>query len=324
MSYHAKLLAGVAALAIAGVAPAVAQVQQAPMLPAVQPQSGPPGMPGMPGMPGLGQQQQAPNVNLQRPVPVNLPPPTMPRMPGDAPAKDANAGAAPVPRMGEGGFGALPPTPGKEDVADRMNLNGADAYVNSLAGAANNQLGNMTKGAVPSSEGLDPPTIANQGDLANLEGVQRQIQLLDAKNKLAKIAVEYWGTVYDNEHAKAWREEERKGKEEEAKRKEKEDTDAAKRAEVAAIVAAARAPAAGAPGGVKMMAPTVPAPLVYEVVNGRASVIVNGGLVTNAHAGTKLPDGSVITAVNGGSVVVKVNGNPVTLGYYSAPVNAKN
>ncbi len=335
MSARAEaLLAGVAAAVLLGLAPAHAQQAQMPMLPQVQPQ--PNGFGG--GMPLAPAQQPGP-VGMPRPMPASMPaglgmgsgmgaplPPApqqiVPARPGQTDKADTS-GAAPLPKMGPGGFGAMPATPGKEDVAERMNLSGAGDYVSTLTGAANAQLGNMVQGAVPS---LDAPTIANQTDLQDLEVVQRQIQLLDSKQKLAEIAVKYWGTVYDNEHAKAWRAEEKKDKEEADKAKEKMVSDDEKRAQLAALLnpqGQAAKPGAGAPnapGAVKMLAPMVPPPLVYEVVNGKASLIVNGGVVHNARAGTKLPDGSVVRAVDGGNVQATVNGKVVSLGYYAAPM----
>ena len=324
MSFHAKLVAGAAILVVAGPCAALAQAAPTgmPMLPQVQPQAPQAPQPVMfgsnPGEPG---QAFNPAMGLPRPANASLPTATMPRPAAPPEARDPNAGAAPLPKMGDGGFGTLPPTPGKEDVADRMNLTGADAYVKTLSGAASGQLDNMVKGAVPS---LDAATVPNQGDLTELEQTQRDIQVLESKARKAEAAVKLWGIVYDNEHAKAWREEEKKKAEAEEKRKKEEAEAADKKAQLDALLAQARGGQqpgqGGQAGGIRMMAPSLPAPLVYEVVNGRASLIVNGGLVRNARAGTSLPDGSTVTDVRGGSVTAKVNGKPVTLGYYSAPV----
>ncbi len=314
MSFPAKIALGAAALAL--LAPCAALAQGMPMLPQVQPQAPAPAMFGTtPGQPG---QTFNPAMGMPRPANVSLPTAGMPRPPQPVEPPDQNAGAAPLPKMGDGGFGTLPPTPGKEDVAERMNLSGADAYVKTLSGAASGQLDNMVKGAVPS---LDAATVPNQGDLTELEQTQRDIQMLESKARKAEAAVKLWGIVYDNEHAKAWREEEKKKAEADDKRKKEEASDAEKKAQLDALLAKVQnAGQPGQPGGVRMLAPSLPAPLVYEVVNGRASLIVNGGLVRNAHAGTSLPDGSTVTDVHGGSVTAKVNGKPVTLGYYSVPI----
>lgn len=203
---------------------------------------------------------------------------------------DSSSGSAQVPSPPSGGFGALPPSRGREDVSQRMNLNGADAAVNKFVNDADNTLGGMVKNVVT----LDPPAVQNQSDLQVLQSYQRNIQILTAKERLAEIAVKYWGTVYNNEHAKAWRQEE-------AKKKQVELDYQKKMAEIAPR------------NNVRYNS----VPTVYEIVGSRATLLVPGSGIVYAHSGSILPNGTKVISVGGKGVEAEIDGRRQILGFTS-------
>ena len=213
----------------------------------------------------------------------------------------AGTGAAPMPKVPPGGYGAPMPS-GGNDVTDKMGLNGAQAYTDGLANSADHAMSKITAGALPG------PEIQNQGDLAQLQAVQRQIQLLSAKAQLAEVAVKYWGIVYNNENAKAWRDEERKKQEAADKKAERE-------AAAAEANAKALAAATSAQPRPQMDAAPAPLPQVYEVMNGVATILVPGAGAVTAHAGATLPDGTKVVAIGSSGVIVDSKGRRVTLGF---------
>lgn len=268
--------------------------------------------------------------------------PLPPAMPQQAPqirvAPPAGVGAsegtaAPMPAQPSGGFGTLPPTNGA-DTAQRMNLDGAPAYTKQLQDNAQATLDQMTKGvaapAVPSAAPgaapvrLDSAPITNQSDLEALQQGNRDIVSLEQQVKKAELAVKLWGIVYNNEHAKAAREEEKKARE----AKEKADKEKADREAAAATAAAASAlgplgagrPGAvlgagpGISGGMPMSLPSVQ-PQVVEVNGRSARLLVPGSGEVPVQVGTRLASGDRVVSISSSGVVLSGPGGRQTLGF---------
>jgi biotin carboxyl carrier protein len=213
-----------------------------------------------------------------------------------------------MPAQPAGGFAVVPPAPDRQDAARRMKLDGAADEVKRLSGDADKTLGGMMPGG---SAPLPAPAISGEGDLKELQQVQRQIQLYNSKNTLAEIVVKYWGTVFNNEHAKAWREEERKQADAEAERAKKAAAEEAERAKAAAQTAATQLLASGGAGA----SVEAPLPRVYEILGAEAGLIVHGAGLTYAHAGQTLGNGDKVVAVSGAGVVIERDGKKLSLGF---------
>lgn len=257
-----KLLGSVAlSLLVAGVAVA----QQAPNL--LIPSENAPA-------PVNGNQQVLNNAGV---APVAVKPVTVPKA------------AAPMPVQPTGGFETAPPAVGAEDPATRMTLDGSADYTNQLTGQANTRLEDLT-GATVSAE--------TASDLELMMNLKRNNMLLGLKNEEAELAVSLWGTLYNNEHAQAWRQREEAQAAE--RKKAEEDATAAR---LATLAAQSKAPA------------VTSLPVVYEVNNGRAILLMAGSGEIYAQSGTILPNGMKVVSVGGGGVVVEHNGNRVNLAF---------
>lgn len=237
---------------------------------------------------------------------------------------DTSLGApAPMPAQPTGGFGTLPAANGG-DTAQRMNLDGAPAYTRQLQENAQATLDQMTRsvGAAPGAPvRLDSAPISNQADLESLTQGQRDIVSLEQQVKKAKLAVELWGIVYNNEHAKAAREEEKKAREAREKaEKEKADREAAAAAAAAAnpmtALGAIRGGTPGMPGG--MIAPPSIPPQVVEVNGRTARLLVPGAGEVPVTVGSRLANGSRVVSISGQGVVLEGPGGRQALGFGSA------
>lgn len=251
-------------------------------------------------------------------------PPNVAMPPLPARPLPADGASAPMPAQPSGGFATLPPVPGS-DTAQRMNLDGAGAYTKEIQQNAQRTLDQMTKAATGGGPAapvrLEGAPITNQDDLEALTQDQREIVRLKHQVEKAKLAVELWGVVYNNEHAKAAREEEKKAKAEKEKaEKEKADKEAAAAAAAAsnpfAALGAARGGMPGAmPGGMPGMAG--PPPQVVEVNGGTARILVAGSGEVPARAGTRLPNGMRVLSVRANGVDVDGPNGRQTLGFGS-------
>lgn len=263
----------------------------------------------------------APAFAQQPPLPpsVSMPPLQARPLPADA----APGPVAPMPAQPAGGFATQAPV-GAGDTAQRMNLDGAGAYTREIQQNAQRTLDQMTKAATGNSGGpvrLEGAPITNQEDLEALTQDQREIVRLKQQVEKAKLAVELWGVVYNNEHAKAAREDEKKAKAEKEKaEKEKAEKEAAAAAAAAANPFAALGAArgnlpGGMPAGISAM-PSAP-PQVVEVNGGTARLLVPGSGEVPARAGTRLPNGMRVISVAANGVIVEGPQGRQTLGFGS-------
>jgi len=270
IALHA-LLAAVSVAALA--APAAAQLAPMP---------GPGGPAALPPMPAQ---------NLAGPVAR----PTMPR------AADVGTGAGPTPVQPAGGFMVEPPRPDASDPALRMNLDNARAYSAKIQSDGQAALVNMTGKNAEQSPVAQLPNapIVGQSDLESLVKSQRNIRVLNQQTEEAKKAVELWGILYNNEHAKQWRDKEEKVLE--ARKKEEEATKQREQ-QAQAAQAAAQASAGFVTGGgaiaAAMASPPPPvAPKVVEVAGGQALLLVPGKGEVWSRAGTSLSGGYRVVSV---------------------------
>lgn len=194
---------------------------------------------------------------------------------------------APMPMQGEGGFGT---SIGANDPAERMNLTGADGYRGDLTASSEKRLEALT--------GADLSDTAS--DLEAMMDSRRRIMLLGLRSEEAELAVGLWGTLYNNEHAQAFRQQER------------DDAAARKAAEEASN--AARIATLSAQNQQTAISPVI-FPVVYEVNGGTAILLVPGGGEIYARAGTDLQGGFKVVSVGAGGVVVEKGGQRTTLGF---------
>lgn len=198
--------------------------------------------------------------------------------------------AAQMPAQPNGGMSSAP-TVGAEDPANRMSLEGGPQYVENVTDAANQRLDGLIGSASQRTGG---------SELEQMMAIRRSNMLLGLKREEAELAVGLWAALFNNESAREWR------TREDNLAKEQRD------AEAAAAASAARASSAtitGA-GGQAMQ----PMPVVYEINNGTAVILVPGGGEVRARAGTVLPNGMKVVSV-GNFVDVDNGGERITLGF---------
>lgn len=227
----------------------------------------------------------AQTTQVQRPAPV-----LAPLQPNAQVEPPPVVGAAPVPQQPAGGMDT-PPTVGNEDPAMRQNLNGAAEYVDTMQGAANSRL----QGLIGNSTNAG----ASGGELEEMMRIRRSNLLLGLKREEADLAVGLWGALFNNEHAQAWRE--REANEQERIREEQQEANAA------AAAQASVAPSQGTPA-------FEPMPVVYEIINGTATILAPGSGELYARVGTVLPNGMKVVSI-GSTVVVEDEGKQFSLGF---------
>jgi len=277
-----------------------ALAQGLPGLPGGMPQGLPQGMPqGMqPGMP-------------DRPAPRPLPP-----LPTQQQDRQAEAGStAPMPAQPPGGFtlptgGAAPGGP---------NLSGAPGYARTLQEDGTRRLSEMGAGVVgngagaPAATRLDAAPISNQADLEAITNGQRNIVVLKQKVEEAKLAVELWHVLYNNEDAKALREKEEKVAEAKAKDdKETKEKEAKLQAQAQAQAATVNA---GSALATAMRTADPAPPKVVEVNGSRALLLVPGNGEVWVRSGTTVAGGWRVTGVAPKSVSVVGPKGKMVLGY---------
>jgi len=270
--------------------------------------------------------QQAPGVSLP-PLPggasggqptgplIPLGPIPMPGMPSAAGAGQSAGPSAPTPVQPQGGFGATPPAPGSADPAKRMTLQGASDYSQTVQTEARQQLQNMTGvsgGGLPSPGGpLGTAPIASQSDLEEMTKIQRNIAVLDAEVKQAELAVKLWHTLFNNDDAKAWREDEKKAKEAAFK------TDAAAKdlSKGGGSIHDLMTTPVKIPAGqeIKIAAD----PVLLEVIGGVATIRIPGSGDLAVRAGQHYADGKIIS-VSVDGVIIERDGKRRTIGFGSS------
>lgn len=227
--------------------------------------------------------------------------------PGASGAPGVSSPAA-MPLQGPGGMAAMPASSQAGDAATRMNLDGAPGYLGSLQDEAQARLAQMTQGVGPApasggagvtQAGLSPASIgsATAGDLEEIARNQRQIMLLTQQVQQAELAVKLWGTLYNNEHAQAWREREEKETAERVKAEQ----------ERAARQALAAAPARPAQED--------PVPVVTEVQGGVAILSSPRMGEVTVRVGSLLPGGMRVLQISTDGVQVERNGQRIQLGF---------
>jgi len=195
------------------------------------------------------------------------------------------SGAAQIPAQPAGGMDT-PPTVGNEDPAMRMNLSGGSTYVETMQGTAENRLQGLMGTSVSSATG---------SELEEMMRIRRSNLLLNLKKEEAELAVGLWGALFNNEHVKAWRE--RESSEQQRIRDEQKEL-------AASLNNSSNSSASAA---VRSM------PVVFEITNGVATILVPGSGEVTARSGTTLPNGMKVESV-GTSVVVEENGERFPLG----------
>ena len=227
----------------------------------------------------------AQSAQVQRPAPV-----LAPLQPNAAVPPAPVSGAAQIPQQPAGGMDT-PPTVGNEDPAMRQNLNGADEYVDTMQGAANSRL----QGLIGNSSNAG----ASGSELEEMMRIRRSNLLLGLKREEADLAVGLWGALFNNEHAQAWRD--REASEQERIREEQQEANAAAAAQAAVVT--------------QQGSPTVkPMPVVYEIINGTATILAPGSGELYARVGTILPNGMKVVSI-GSTVVVEDEGKQFSLGF---------
>lgn len=195
--------------------------------------------------------------------------------------------SAPLPQQPDGGMSTAP-TVGAEDPAMRMTLEGGNNYVDTLNSASTQRLENL---------------LSNQGsgisgsELEQMMQLRRSNILLSLKQEEAELAVGLWGVLFNNEHAQAWRSRE-------------DSIESARRdRETAAAELAAENSTQPILSTVEQL------PVVYEIMNGAATILVPGGGEVQARAGTTLPNGMKVISIGSSVIVEKSDGSRISLGF---------
>src|SRR5690606_34863714 len=123
-----------------------------------------------------------------------------------------------------------------------------------------------------------------ESDLEAMMRIRRSNMLLSLKNEEAELAVSLWGTLYNNDHAQAWRERERADAE--AREKAESEAAAARLAQMAEMTKVQQQAAAN-----------VIMPVVFEVNGGTAILLVPNQGEMVVRSGSALPGGWEVTSV---------------------------
>lgn len=229
-------------------------------------------------------------------------PPLPVQQPGPQGQAEASVGSpAPMPAQPDGGY-RLPAS----GMPTGQNLSGAGNYAGSLQAGASQRLNEFTQGVNAPTAKLDAAPIANQSDLESITAGQRNIVVLKQKVEEAKLAVELWHVLYNNDDAKALREKEEKV----AESKAKEDKERESKAQAQAATVNAGAAMASAMRSVDPVPPKV-----VEVTGGKALLLVHGLGEVWVRAGDSVNGGWKVNSVAPKAVRVTGPKGKLVLGY---------
>lgn len=222
--------------------------------------------------------------------------------PGPAPGAMSGM-SAPAPLTAGGGAATLPAADypgGAGGVAGAapagvppMSVEGNEAVVEQLGAQADQALDTLTSGLGGSSS---PQEVIDQ-----LQRDENQILLLQKRKQRAEAAIDLWGTLYNNEHAQAWRKRNDQAAAVAAEEKARQDALVAQRS--SSVQAAAFGMAAAMP-------------VVSEINGSRAVLEVPGSGRVVVGSGSKLSNGMKVVGIDlSGVTVMGDSGERTLLGF---------